>query len=133
MRLPPGWPFLAVAAAAGLVAVLVLVPRIGAPFDSSCVPADFPLYPGLQVEEQYHDQGRTVDQCNVVWKAQADGPQVQDFYSRELQQGDWELVQGGTNPLLFRRRSHPDTNGSLAISAARPTMLIFYLRVPHPA
>jgi hypothetical protein len=130
VNLPPGWPFLAVAAAAGIAAVIVLVPRIGAPFDTGCVPGDFPRYPGLQLEEQYHDQGHTVDQCNVVWKADADGSQVEDFYSRELQRGDWELVQGGTNPLLFRRHSHPETNGSLAISAARPSMLIFYLRMP---
>jgi hypothetical protein len=131
MQLPAGWPFLAVAGAAGIAAVVVLVPRIATPFDSGCVPGDFPRYPGLQVEEQYHDQGRTVDQCNAVWKADAEGSQVRAFYSRELQRGDWELVQGDTNPLLFRRHSNPDADGSLAISAARPSTLIFYVRIPH--
>src|SRR6267378_7440421 len=107
-RLPPGWPFLAVAIAAGLGAIAFFVPRIGNAFNSGCVPTDFPAYPGLKVEEQYHDPGSEVDQCNVVWQVNADGATVCDFYSRELERGDWELVQGGTNPLLFRRHSHPD-------------------------
>src|SRR6266513_1228891 len=123
-RLPAGWPFLLVAAVAGLGALILLVPRIGTPFDSSCVPGDFPRYPGLQVQEQYHDQGHSVDQCNVVWKADADGSPVTAFYTRELQRGDWALAQSGTNPLLFRRQSDPTTSGSLAISPARPSMLI---------
>ena len=131
MHLPAGWPFLAVAAAAGVAALVIFLPRIGTPFDSGCVPADFPRYPGLRLEEQYHDQGRTVDQCNVVWKADADGAQVQDYYTRELQRGDWELEPGGSNPLLFQRHSHPETSGSLAISAERPSTVIFYLRMPR--
>src|ERR1700738_1741490 len=102
-RLPPGWPFLVVAAAAGLGAIAFFVPRIGTAFDTGCVPGDFPAYPGLQVQEQDHDSGGPADQCNVVWQGDDDGATVRDFYSRELQRGDWELVEGGSNPLLFRR------------------------------
>jgi hypothetical protein len=120
-----------VAAAAGLAALVAFLLQIGTPFNSGCVPGDFPRYPGLRVQEQYLAQGHSVDQCNVVWKADAESPTVQDFYNRQLQTGDWELVQGGTNPILFRRHSRPEINGSLAIAGDRPSTLIFYLRVPH--
>jgi hypothetical protein len=131
-RLPPGWPFLAVAVAAGLGAIAFFVPRIGSAFDSGCVPADFPAYPGLRVQQQYRDLGGSAEQCNVVWQVDADGATVRDFYSRELQRGDWELVESGTNPLAFRRHSQADATGSLAISTGRPTALILYLRMPKP-
>jgi hypothetical protein len=130
-RLPPGWPFVLIAAGAGLAALVAFLLQLGTPFNRGCVPADFPAYPGLKVDEEYQTPGRTVDQCNVVWKADADGSSVQDFYNRQLQSGDWELVQGGTNPLLFRRRSRPEVVGSLAISGDHPSTVLFYLRVPH--
>ena len=131
-RLPPGSPFLALAVAAGLGAAAFFISHLGAVFDRACVPADFPAYPGLQVQAEYHDQGGAADQCNAVWSVDADGAAVADYYTRRLQSGDWELLDGGGNPLLFRRHSHPATTGSLAISAGRPTTLIFYLRMPNP-
>ena|SRR6266571_3271176 len=130
-RLPPGWPFLVVAGGAGLAALAAFLLQVGTPFNGDCVPSDFPRYPGLQVQEQYQAQGGSVDQCNVVWKADADGSSVRDFYNRQLQSADWDLVQGGTNPLLFRRHSRPGVTGSLAISGDHPCTLLFYLRVPH--
>ena len=130
-RLPPGWPFLALAVAAGLGAAAFFISHLGNSFDRPCVPADFPAYPGLQVQAQYHDPGGTTDQCNAVWKVDADGATVADYYTSRLQGGDWEL-QGAGNPLLFRRHSHPATTGSLAISAGRPTTVILYLRMPIP-
>ena len=130
-RPPPGWPFLVVAGAAGVAALVAFLIQVGTPFGGSCVPGDFPRYPGLQVQEEYGSQGQAADQCNVVWHADADGAAVRDFYAAHLQAGDWELVQGDGNPLLFRRHSRPAVSGSLAISAGRPSTLIFYLRTPH--
>lgn len=131
-RLPPGWPFLAVAVAAGLGAVAFFVPRIGSAFDSRCVPPDFPAYPGLRVQQQYRDPEGSAEQCNVVWQVDAEGAAVRGFYSSELQRGDWELTDGGGNPLAFRRRSQAEATGSLAISPGRPAVVILYLRMPRP-
>ena len=130
-RLPPGWPFLVVAAAAGLAALAAFLLQIGTPFSSGCVPRDFPMYPGLRIQEEYLTQGRTADQCNVVWGVDADGATVRDYYNVQLQSGDWTLDESGTNPLAFSRRSRPEVTGTLAISGNRPSTLLFYLRAPH--
>ena len=82
---------------------------------SSCLPDDFPGYPGARiasvvVSDEYGD-------CLVQYSTGDSGANVMAFFETSLDQGDWTVTdvddRGGT--IQFERVSDPYTQGQLRL------------------
>ena len=47
-------------------------------------PEDFPLYPGMQLENSFVSKGEEIDGVSVVWKLDAQSSGVYDYYKEKL-------------------------------------------------
>lgn len=101
----------------------------------SCLPADFPSYPGTRVITESTSMGPslppgTTHECRMILETNDDVTVVGPYFNRHLNSGDWKLIStrytGGTStsqPLMsmikFHRTSQPQTTGSIEFSQPR--------------
>lgn len=84
----------------------------------SCLPADFPKYPGATVTRDYTYVGTGVApgdarECQETLDSSKDVATVTDFYATRLNSGDWKVTSNdtATGQLRFQRVSRPETVG----------------------
>ncbi len=113
-----GIVFVAVLCAVGFIAIVVALASqvyIGA---GSCVPADFPTYPGASVSSEIATTGDTPD-CFMVLRTTDSQLTAVQFYRSRLATGDWRVtaVSSSTGTVTFERTSTSQTAGSVSFVA----------------
>ncbi len=109
---------LALLCVAGLVAIIVSVVsqyQIGA---STCLPRDFPTYPGASSSIDVAYTGSTPD-CFMELHMKDPETTIAQFYESQLNAGDWRTnsVNGSTGKITFERRSKSQTSGTVSFIA----------------
>ena len=84
----------------------------------TCLPSDFPSYPGASVTREYTYVGSGVTtgdtkQCQMTLQSNDTASAVHDFYSSQLKSGDWAITIDDTTTgvIRFHRVSRPLTDG----------------------
>jgi hypothetical protein len=84
----------------------------------SCLPSDFPKYPGVRVLNQRIWYGTGVapgdtKECQTTLSSNDEVATVTAFYSDQLNSGDWTIVSTDrtSGELRFRRTSRPASVG----------------------
>jgi hypothetical protein len=82
----------------------------------SCLPSDFPSYPGASVVSENTKVG-TGAQCNMVYDSNDDVATVTTYYQAHLNSGDWTIVSSdSTNGAIsFQRKSSSQTTGTVTL------------------
>lgn len=98
-------------------------------------PSDFPVYPGARLTsaKQVLANGQTT--WGVVWETLDGVEQVQNFYTRKFNEGDWALTYngstGGTFSAIVSRKSNQKDAGILTVeSESNVTHIALALGVP---
>jgi len=88
----------------------------------SCLPSDFPSYPGSSVTHEYTYYGTNVapgdtHECQMSFHTQDDVGTVTDFYANRLNSGDWTLIANDTanGAIDFQSSSRPATIGTILL------------------
>ena len=114
---------LVLAIVGGIFGVTSLVSR----FQSgglSCLPPDFPTYPGARVtaENTYVGSGLPAgdtSQCRMTFSSGDDVATVTAWYSSALSSGDWtESTDSSTGTITFSRNSREQTVGKVQLLGA---------------
>ena len=102
--------------------------------NSSCLPSDFPAYPGarLNISSTYIGTGLPTGdskRCTVTLESADDVSTVTDWYSSHLNKGDWRSTpDAGNGTINFRRDSRPQTVGSVkSLGAGQRTEMVITL------
>jgi hypothetical protein len=84
----------------------------------TCMPSDFPAYPGTSVTREYTYVGTNVSpgntrECQMTLESNDNPSTVTDFYASRLSSGDWTIVSNNTitGEIKFRRTSKPASVG----------------------
>lgn len=90
--------------------------------DLTCLPADFPKYPGATVAGVHTYFGTNVapgdsHDCQMTLESNDDVSTVTDFYAGRLDSGDWTVTANdtGNGIIRLRRRSRPATVGEIQL------------------
>lgn len=88
----------------------------------ACLPSDFPQYPGATITREYTYVGTTGQagdshECEETFNSSADVATVRDFYTSNLNAGDWRVTSNNTEngTIEFARLSRPQTVGSVLL------------------
>jgi hypothetical protein len=88
----------------------------------SCLPGDFPSYPGATVTNEYTYVGTNVapgdtHECQITLQSQDDVATVTSYYAAHLSSGDWTITSNDSanGTINFSRPSRPATVGSLQL------------------
>lgn len=88
----------------------------------SCLPSDFPSYPGASVTNENTSVGTEFSsgdtkRCTIVLDSNDGVATVASFYEQQLATGDWTIASSDpTNGVIkFERRSRPQTVGTLTL------------------
>jgi hypothetical protein len=88
----------------------------------SCLPSDFPKYPGVTVQNQRTYVGTGVPpgdtrSCNIALQSNDDVATVTAFYSEQLHNGDWKVTNfdRSSGQIKFQRVSRPLTIGTVEL------------------
>jgi hypothetical protein len=106
-----------IAAAIGLSSLVTSLERGG----FSCLPSDFPSYPGATVssENTYVGTGMpagNTKRCTMVLESGDDVNTVSSWYSSSLNSGDWSASSdAASGTVRFENRSTPSTNGTVEL------------------
>ena len=106
---------LALVSAGGVLAIIIALAsqiQIGA---STCLPPDFPTYPGASTSSEFAFKGNPPD-CVMVLHTNASQLTAVQFYESVLNTGDWKVasVSATTGTMTFNRRSRPQTAGTIS-------------------
>jgi hypothetical protein len=88
----------------------------------SCLPPDFPNYPGASVISENTKLGAGFSpgdnsRCTMMFSSDADTAAVTAYYEQQLGSGDWTIVSSDTanGVISFQRRSRPQTVGTVTL------------------
>jgi hypothetical protein len=88
----------------------------------SCLPPDFPNYPGASVISEYTKLGAGFSpgdnsRCTMVLDSNDDAATVTTYYEQQLGSGDWTIASSDTanGVISFQLRSRPQTVGTVTI------------------
>lgn len=88
----------------------------------SCMPSDFPRYPGAAVTRDYTYVGTGVApgdsrECQETASSNDDVATVTDFYTRKLESGDWHVTANDktSGQIRFVRKSRPQQVGVIEL------------------
>jgi len=87
----------------------------------SCLPSDFPSYPGATVSSENTYVGTGVPagdtkRCSMVLESNDDATTVTSWYSSNLNSGDWSASSdSASGTVRFENRSRPSTNGTIEL------------------
>ena len=81
----------------------------------SCLPSDFPVYPGASYQGVNTFVGTGGNRCRVVLDATASASEVQDYYQTQLATGRWKVAGYDTNQgvLSFTRSDSSRVRGTV--------------------
>jgi hypothetical protein len=81
----------------------------------SCLPADFPIYPGASYQRVNSFVGTGGNQCQVVLDATASSGDVEDYYQGHLGTGKWKILGYDANQgvLSFGRSDSTRVHGTI--------------------
>ncbi|MHB8613372.1 MAG: hypothetical protein ACYDAL_13230 [Candidatus Dormibacteraceae bacterium] len=86
----------------------------------SCLPADFPKYPGTTISREYTYFGTNVapgnsKSCQMTLESSDDVATVTKFYMGQLDASDWTITASdqASGEIRFRRKSRPATVGTI--------------------
>jgi len=87
---------------------------------TSCLPHDFPAYPGAHLRSNFDSVGFGVPEgdshaCHQTLESSDSVAKVDEFYASHLDSGDWKLVHNFApdGPIVFQRISRPLTSGTI--------------------
>ncbi|MFI5283097.1 MAG: hypothetical protein ACHQ0J_08205 [Candidatus Dormibacterales bacterium] len=88
----------------------------------TCLPGDFPKYPGTTVSSEYTNVGSNVPpgdthECQMTLQSQDDAATVSSYYSSRLSAGDWTVTASdpANGTIDFSRTSRPATVGRVQL------------------
>jgi hypothetical protein len=88
----------------------------------TCLPADFPTYPGASVVNENAQVGTEFSpgdssRCNMVFNSNDDVTTVTTYYQAHLNSGDWIIQSSDSSNgvITFQRRSRTQTVGTLTL------------------
>jgi len=87
----------------------------------SCLPSDFPGYPGATVSSENTYVGTGVPagdtkRCTMVLESNDDVSTVTSWYTSNLNSGDWSASSDtASGTVRFENRSKPSTNGTIEL------------------
>jgi hypothetical protein len=88
----------------------------------SCLPSDFPSYPGATVGNENTAVGNEFSpgdntRCNMVLNSNDGAAAVTSFYQTQLNSGDWTIVSSdaATGVIAFQLKSRPQTVGTVTV------------------
>lgn len=88
----------------------------------SCLPSDFPSYPGASVVSENTKVGATspgnTTQCTMVLQSNDNVDAVTGFYQQNLATGDWNIPPSHPpqGEFSFQRKSRPQTRGTVIVA-----------------
>jgi hypothetical protein len=84
---------------------------------ASCLPADFPRYQGASTTGLHVFNGTGGSSCDMVFDSADSASQVGDFYTSQLDQGNWHVLSASRadGTITFQRRSDPGVHGRMQI------------------
>jgi hypothetical protein len=88
-------------------------------FTSTCLPLNFPMYPGAKFGGQNMEvEGTRV--CHIVFVSNDRIAAVTAFYERELNSGNWQVTSSAAGHVDFRLRNGKMTvaHGTIAIAVS---------------
>jgi hypothetical protein len=82
----------------------------------SCLPSDFPSYPGATVASEHTYTGPAVapgdsKSCLMSVDTNDNMPKVESFYAEKLSSGDWKVIAHTLGEIRFQRVSRPASVG----------------------
>jgi len=84
----------------------------------SCLPSDFPVYPGASVTAENETVG-TSTVCRMTYASSDDAGTVTDWYSSHLGEGDWQdSVDSSTGVITFHQVSGGNASGEVQLLGA---------------
>ena len=88
----------------------------------TCLPSDFPSYPGASVSREYTYFGTGVTsgdtkECQMTLQSSDASSAVHDFYASQLKSGDWTITSDNTQTgvIRFHRVSRAATVGEVLL------------------
>jgi hypothetical protein len=87
-------------------------------FTSTCLPLNFPMYPGAKFGGQNAGVSGGRNTCHIVFVSNDSVAAVTAFYKRELNTGNWQVDSSTTGLVGFRLRNGKQTvaSGTVAIA-----------------
>jgi hypothetical protein len=84
----------------------------------TCLPSDFPRYPGATVSSESTYTGTSGSECRMTVDSNDPVTSVGPYFQSHLNSGDWSVnsVEFSSGTLTFQRRSRPQTTGTLALT-----------------
>jgi hypothetical protein len=88
-------------------------------FTSTCLPLNFPTYPGAKFGGQNREVGSR-NLCHIVFVSNGSVAAVTAFYKRELNIGNWQVTSSAAGQVGFRLRNGKRTivSGTVAIAVS---------------
>lgn len=84
----------------------------------TCLPSDFPRYPGASVSSESTYTGTNGSECRMTFDSSDPVTAVGPYYQDRLNSGDWSVasIEFSTGTITFKRRSRPQTTGTVAMN-----------------
>jgi hypothetical protein len=74
-------------------------------FTSTCLPLNFPIYPGAKFVGQNTEVGAERTTCHIVFASNDSVGAVNAFYKRELNTGNWHIASSAAGQVGFRLKN----------------------------
>jgi hypothetical protein len=87
-------------------------------FTSTCLPLNFPIYPGAKFGGQNVAVGGVNSACHVVFVSNDSVAAVIAFYNRELNTGNWHVTSSAAGQVSFRLKNGKKTVSSGTVAVA---------------
>jgi len=84
----------------------------------TCLPSDFPRYPGATVSSESTYTGTNGAECRMTFDSNDPVTSVGPYYQSHLNSGDWSVasVEFSSGTIRFHRRSRPQTAGTVELT-----------------
>ena len=84
----------------------------------TCLPSDFPRYPGATVSSESTYTGTSGSECRMAFDTGDPVSWVGPYYQTWLDSGDWSVVSVDydTGTITFHRRSRPQAAGTAKLA-----------------
>jgi len=84
----------------------------------SCLPSDFPRYPGSTVSSETTSVRANGHECRMTFESNADIDTVGPYFESHLKSGDWTVgsVDYSAGTITFSRVTRPQVSGTAKLS-----------------
>jgi hypothetical protein len=129
-RISPWWwvaggcaAVLVLTIAAGVVVAILGSHALLARFEAggfSCLPSDFPNYPGAKLADQQYDLNANttpVSFCQMTYRTGDSTDSAQTFYLDRLNTGPWDVTSGTGTQIVFEATRNHRRHGTVDVTA----------------